>query len=284
MQTVTILPSELWYSHAAAAAARRLFPYRGHMTESSQLSHTPPVELRYFAAPWDAWELLLLRARQLGTDPIASRVPWAWHAPAPDVLDFDGATDRRCDLVGFVRLCSRLGLRVLLDPGPIHGNLLGAGVPAWLLQQHSSVQAHGPDGTPWLDTGGLPHPSPQHPEFLVAARGWIAEFSAAMRALQAPSGPIGALCIASARIPEFDDSQSTGEPRDTPNQLVDLPDEFAASYHDSATLTLLDWLRTDGWSVPLRDGSLIWQVPCSLSGPHAEPASAVLLELPAGPG
>src|SRR5262249_44466847 len=123
IKRVKIFTSELWYSHAASTAAPRSIPYRGHMIESRQLSHTPPVELRYFAAPRDDWELLLLRARQLGADTIASRVPWAWHAPAPDVLDFDGATDKRRDLVGFVRLCSRLGLRVLLDPGPIHGNL-----------------------------------------------------------------------------------------------------------------------------------------------------------------
>jgi len=60
------------------------------MTESSQLSHAPPlVELRYFAAARDDWELLLLRAHQLGVRTIAARVPWAWHAPTDRTFDLD---------------------------------------------------------------------------------------------------------------------------------------------------------------------------------------------------
>jgi hypothetical protein len=233
------------------------------MTESSQLSRTPPpVELRYFAARRDDWELLLLRARQLGADTIAARVPWAWHAPTPGALDFHGATDGRRDLVGFVRLCERLGLHVLLDPGPLHGDLLGGGAPAWLLQQHPGARARGWDGAPRLDTGGLPHPNPLHPEFLTAARGWVAAFSADLRALQGPSGPIVALYAGDA---------------DTPTQIGSGQD------HDSNATGILDWLRADGWTVPLRRGRLSRQPPGSSIEPGAEPGGAVLLELPGGP-
>ena len=172
------------------------------MTESSQMGHTPLlVEIRYFAAARDDWELLLLRARQLGVDTIAARVPWAWHAPTERAFDLDGATDERRDLVGFVRLCGRLGLHVLLHPGPLHGNLLGGGVPAWLLQQHPAACALDQDGAPWRDAGGLPHPSALHPMFLAAARDWIAAFSAAMRASRPQMAQSSRCMLAPAALP-----------------------------------------------------------------------------------
>jgi hypothetical protein len=239
-------------------------PHWSHMTDSSQQSRTPlPVELRYFAAPRDDWELLLLRARQVGADTIAARVPWAWHAPTSTTFDFAGATDEQRDLIGFVRLCGRLGLHILLDPGPLHRALLGAGAPAWLLKQHPSARALGPNGAPWLDPSGLPVPNTQRPEFLEAARDWIARFSAAMRALQAPAGPIIGL-------------------------RAGAPDAFAAGQSDSIAATTIDWLLAEGWTVPLRYASAFQeQAGLQEYSPvlrSAGPSGAQLIELPGGPG
>jgi hypothetical protein len=258
------------------------------MTESSQLSHAPLlVELRYFAAPRDDWELLLLRARQLGAGTIAARVPWAWHAPTGRAFDLDGTTDQRRDLVGFVRLCSRLGLHVLLHPGPLHGNMLGGGAPAWLLQQHPAACALDQDGTPWRDAGGLPHPSALHPVFLAAARDWIAAFSAAMRTLQAPTGPIIALHVGTTGTPNrLDYNQAAAAHPNAPNLLPDTLGTFAAWYADTAAAITIDWLRMEGWSVALRRGQPFWErlgrPESSLVAPHAEPSDALLLELPGG--
>jgi hypothetical protein len=216
------------------------------MTESSQPSHTPPlVEIRYFAAPRDDWELLLLRARQLGADTVVARVPWGWHATTERTVDLAGATDERRDLVGFVRLCGQFGLRVLLNPGPVHDDLLGGGAPAWLLQQHPAACALDQHGAPWLDAGGLPRPSALHPAFLAAARDWIAVFSAAMCAHQAPSGPIIALQIGT-----------------------------------TAASKMNDWLRAEGWSIALQHEDATGLPPAQPQGPHTQPQAALLLELP----
>jgi glycosyl hydrolase family 35 len=254
------------------------------MTESSQLSYAPLLaELRYFAAPRDDWELLLLRARQLGVGTIAARVPWAWHVPTPGAFDLGGATDERCDLVGFVRLCSRLGLHVLLHPGPLHGNLLGGGAPAWLLQQHPAACALDQDGTPWHDAGGLPHPSALHPAFLAAARDWIAAFSAAMRALQAPSGPIIALHAGNTGMNDrFDYNQAAAAHPNAPDLRPETLGAFSAWYADAAASTTIDWLRAEGWSVALRRGQPFWEradenSPIEL---RTEPDAALLLRLP----
>jgi Glycosyl hydrolases family 35 len=224
------------------------------MTASSQLSYAPLlVELRYFAAPRDDWELLLLRARQLGVGTIAARVPWAWHAPTDRVFDLDGTTDERRDLVGFVHLCGRLGMQVLLHPGPIHGDLLGGGAPAWLLQQHPSACALHQAGTPWRDAGGLPYPSVLHPTFLAAARDWIAAFSTAMCALQSPHGPIIALHAGSTSTPDrLDYNPVAAAHPNAPKLGLETRGAFAAWYADTAATTTNDWLRAEGWSIALR--------------------------------
>lgn len=124
------------------------------------------VELRYAAMPRDCWELALVRARQLGANTIAIPIAWAWHALRPVTFDFDGATDPRRDLLGFSRLCARLGLRVAL-----RFSLSAADAPPWLLQHH-------PEGARGY-----------HAE----ARAWIDALTRTLLPLQFPAGPIAAL-------------------------------------------------------------------------------------------
>src|SRR5258706_6220998 len=158
------------------------------------------AEVPYFRVPRDDWELMLARMRQLGANTIATCVPWAWHEPRPGALDLVGASHPQRDLPGFVRLCGRLGFRVILKPGPfVEGGLLGGGLPPWLLRAHPEIHALRPDGQPWRHAGsGAAHACGLHPAYLAAARSWIAAFSAAALALQQPAGPVVALQIDSA--------------------------------------------------------------------------------------
>jgi hypothetical protein len=267
-------------------ALRSDHPYRSYMTQSSQPGHAPLlVEIRYFAAPRDDWELLLLRTRQLGIGTIAARVPWAWHAPADGAFDLDGTTDERRDLIGFVKLCGRLGLQVLVHPGPLHSNLLGGGAPAWLLQQQLAACARDQDGAPWRDAGDLPLPSALHPAFLAASRDWIAAFSAAMRALQAPTGPIVALHAGNSSTPDrLDYNQAATTHPDAPDLLPETLSTFAAWYANTAAEMTSGWLRADGWRVEVRPGQLFRKPPDhQASAPVAAlatPGEALMLELP----
>jgi beta-galactosidase GanA len=152
------------------------------------------AELQYFRVPRDDWELMLARMRQLGANTIAACVPWSWHALRPDTFDFDGGTHPQRDLVGFVDLCGRLGLRVLLKPGPHVEAVLLGGVPAWLLYAYPEIQARGSDGQSWRHPAdNAPRPSPLHPRYLEEARRWIGAFSTAMLAFQHPAGPVVAV-------------------------------------------------------------------------------------------
>jgi hypothetical protein len=225
------------------------------MAESSQFVCAPlaTAELRYFAIPRDDWELLLVRARQLGAQTIAARVPWAWHQPGPGLIDLTGATDPCRDIVGFARLCGQLGLRAILYPGPLHrAELLGGGVPAWLLQHYPHACASDADGQPWLDDGGLPGASALHPDYLAAARRWIAAFTAALLPLQAPRGPITALHIGGPSTRDHaDHNEAARAYPGAPPLPPDDSDDFMRWYDATAVAIVAGWLRENGWTVPL---------------------------------
>jgi hypothetical protein len=167
------------------------------MGYSTDLSNQPllSAEVHYFRVPPDDWELLLARMRQLGANTISTYVPWAWHEAQPGALDLEGRSHPQRDLVGFVQLCGRLGLRVILKPGPfVGGELLGGGIPPWLLRERPEIYALRPDGLPWRHTASTaPRACYLHPAYLEPARRWIAAFSTAMLRFQAPAGPVVAL-------------------------------------------------------------------------------------------
>ncbi|MCS6939700.1 MAG: beta-galactosidase [Roseiflexus sp.] len=167
------------------------------MGGSSALDGTPilSAELHYFRAPPDDWLLLLVRLRQMGANAVSTYVPWCWHEPQPGLFDFTGATDPRRDLVRFVHLCDSLGLRLILKPGPfVDAELLGGGIPLWLLQNHPEIHARRADGDLWRHSESYaPRACYLHPIYLAAARRWIDAFSTATLPFQHPSGPIIAL-------------------------------------------------------------------------------------------
>src|SRR6266508_3624429 len=102
------------------------------------------AEVHYFRVPRDDWELMLARMRQLSANTISTYVPWAWHEARPGALDLDGSSHPQRDLIDFVRLCGRLGLRIILKPGPfVDGGMLGGGIPPWLLRARSEERRVG---------------------------------------------------------------------------------------------------------------------------------------------
>lgn len=167
------------------------------MSGSSALDGAPilAAELHYFRTPPENWLWLLVRLRQMGANTVSTYVPWCWHEPQPGVFDFTGATDPQRNLVHFVHLCRSLGLRLILKPGPfIDAEVLGGGIPLWLLQNHPEIHARRADGDLWRHSDShAPRACYLHPVYLAAARRWIDAFSIATLPFQHPSGPIIAL-------------------------------------------------------------------------------------------
>ena len=87
------------------------------------------VEFPYYAYPPQLWERELVWLKNLGIDTVAFSIPWNWHQLDAETLDLVGRTSPRRDLIGFVRLVRRAGLRVWIRPAPPVKNWLDAGYP-----------------------------------------------------------------------------------------------------------------------------------------------------------
>uniref|UniRef100_A0A7N0RH82 Beta-galactosidase n=1 Tax=Kalanchoe fedtschenkoi TaxID=63787 RepID=A0A7N0RH82_KALFE len=87
-------------------------------------------DLHYFRVLPEYWEDRLLRAKALGLNAIQTYVPWNLHEPKPGEFNFEGVANIKL----FLSICQKLGLLVLLRPGPyICGEWDLGGFPAWLL-------------------------------------------------------------------------------------------------------------------------------------------------------
>ncbi|XP_072366055.1 beta-galactosidase [Scyliorhinus torazame] len=88
--------------------------------------------IHYSRVPRYYWKDRLMKMYMAGLNAIQTYVPWNYHETIPGKYDFTG--DR--DLESFLKLCSDVGLLVILRAGPfICGEWDMGGLPAWLLQK-----------------------------------------------------------------------------------------------------------------------------------------------------
>lgn len=126
------------------------------------------VSFHYFRLARPAWEKLLTRVRQLGTDTIVCPVPWGFHEFADNQFDMQGFSNPRRDLLGFIKLCSAMNFTLVLELSPLapNANLLNAGLPGWLIHQHPGILQTDA-------TGKIHHrPSLEHPVFIQYLTRW----------------------------------------------------------------------------------------------------------------
>ena len=108
------------------------------------------MEIHYYRVPRERWELMILRARQTGANGVSTYIPWIHHEPVRGEVDLTGRTLPERDLVGFAELCAAAGLGFIAKPGPFcDSEMLGGGVPTWLLGAHPDWWAVRHDGEPY---------------------------------------------------------------------------------------------------------------------------------------
>lgn len=79
----------------------------------------------------DHWADRLRRLRVMGANTVETYVPWNFHAPSPEVVDFTGPRD----LGRFLDLAAEADLDIIVRPGPyICAEWEGGGLPGWLLR------------------------------------------------------------------------------------------------------------------------------------------------------
>jgi len=98
------------------------------------------VEFPYYAYPPQLWERELVWLKNLGIDTVVFSVPWNWHQIDAENLDLTGRTSPRRDLIGFVRLLKRAGLRAWIRPSPPIKGWLNAGYPAGMESDHRALR------------------------------------------------------------------------------------------------------------------------------------------------
>jgi hypothetical protein len=108
-------------------------------------------EVHYWRLDPSVWPDVLARARDLGLDVLSSYVCWDFHELEPGQFDFNGSTNARRNLLGFLELAQREGLWVLIRPGPyIYAEWPNSGVPERVVQWHRL-----------------------HPEYVAEAKRWM---------------------------------------------------------------------------------------------------------------
>jgi hypothetical protein len=93
------------------------------------------VEFPYYLYPRTLWERELVWLKNIGVQTVVFSIPAGYHSPQPGETDLTGASGPRRDLVGFVRLLRKLGLRAWVRPLPPVPGLVGARYDA--AQQHA---------------------------------------------------------------------------------------------------------------------------------------------------
>ncbi len=153
------------------------------------------VEVQYYRIPRERWELMLLRAVQSGANAVSTYIPWIHHAPAPDVVDLTGVTAPERDLVGFVERCEAIGLGFIAKPGPFcDSEMIGGGVPTWLIESHPDWWAVRHDGRPHRHgDSDDPRLGYDHPGAVAASCDWIRSVGTALEPFAGTGGRPGTL-------------------------------------------------------------------------------------------
>ncbi|OBS59551.1 hypothetical protein A6R68_09322, partial [Neotoma lepida] len=87
--------------------------------------------IHYFRVPREYWRDRLLKMKACGLNTLTTYVPWNLHEPERGKFDFSW----NLDLEAFIQLAAKIGLYVILRPGPyICSEIDLGGLPSWLLQ------------------------------------------------------------------------------------------------------------------------------------------------------
>ena len=86
----------------------------------------------YFRTVPEYWQDRLEKLLAMGCNTVETYIPWNVHEPKKGCFEFDGMKD----ITGFVRLAQKLGLYVILRPGPyVCAEWDFGGYPSWLLKE-----------------------------------------------------------------------------------------------------------------------------------------------------
>jgi len=91
----------------------------------------------YFRALPEYWEDILTKIKAAGLNTVETYTCWNLHEPKKGVYDFSGMLD----LEKYIKTAEKVGLKVILRPGPyICAEWENGGLPSWLLKKEYNVR------------------------------------------------------------------------------------------------------------------------------------------------
>lgn len=145
------------------------------------------AEIQYFRMEPEYWEKAIKQFKETGLRTVTTYVQWATHmVGSPDddhpagILDFEGKTDPKLDLMRFIGLVEKYGLNLNFRCGPfccnemVHGgypDFLCMGDPSIMVWDYQNRTTQGY----WVGKAEGSQPSYMHPVYLDWCRKWINE-------------------------------------------------------------------------------------------------------------
>ena len=118
---------------------------KGYFEKNGKPHFVISGEIHYFRLNPRLWEKHLTLLKQAGANTTSTYIPWDWHEYEENKFDFTGETHPAKNLVKYIELCKKVGLDLIIKPGPyILAEYESHGLPSWLLNL-CSKDAHALD-------------------------------------------------------------------------------------------------------------------------------------------
>ena len=143
-------------------------------------------EFHYFRVPQSDWKRRMELFLKSGGNCLATYIPWIIHEETEGNIVFDDCPQR--NLSEFLETAKDAGLDVIVRPGPyVYSELVNAGIPEWLIDEHPEILAKDINGNPIRDYAV----SYLHPVFLEKARTYYRKVTEIIKPyLSGNGGPI----------------------------------------------------------------------------------------------
>ena len=111
---------------------------KGYFVKNGKPHFVISGEIHYFRLDPKLWEKHLKLLKEAGANTTSTYIPWDWHEYEENKFDFTGETYPARNLIKFIKLCKKVGLDLIVKPGPyILAEYENQGLPKWLLNRCS---------------------------------------------------------------------------------------------------------------------------------------------------